>query len=228
MLTLLPNLLGGASFEERYFPSALAKVVSTLDGLIAESVPAGRSFLKAFVTKKPAHLIPIAHLHKNIQRDEIDFFLDPIAKGQHFGLISDAGLPCLADPGYQVVKRAKERGIKVELVMGPSSLLMGLMLSGLPSQSFTFHGYLPKSPNDMIAACRAMPKGYTHIFIEAPFRNNKVMKALLTALPPQARICLAIDLTLPTEQVITKNVAEWHKNQPLDLEGRYVLFLFHH
>lgn len=227
MLVLLPNLLGASSFDERYFPAGLAAAVRELDGLIAESVPAGRTFLKAFATKKPVHLMPIAHLHKDIKSAEIDFFLDPLVQGKRFGLISDAGLPCLADPGHLLVKRAHERGIEVQMVMGPSSLLMGLMLSGLPGQAFSFHGYLPKKPQDLIDAVRAMPKNVTHLFIEAPFRNNKVMRALLVALPPHARLCLALDLTLPSEKVVTKEISQWQKSPLEDLDGRYCLFLFH-
>ncbi len=228
MLILLPNLLGGTSFDQRYFPEELAREVALLDGLIAESVPAGRAFLKAFKTKKAAHLIPIAHIHRDVKREEIDFFLAPLLKGEHFGLISDAGLPCLADPGYQVVRRAQEQGIEVRMVMGPTSLLMGLMLSGLPGQAFTFHGYLPKKPEELIAAIRAMPKNYTHIFIEAPFRNNKIMRILLSNLPSESRLCLAADLTLPTQQVMTKTVRDWQKIPLGDLEGRYCLFLLAH
>ncbi|MCX6995440.1 MAG: SAM-dependent methyltransferase, partial [Chlamydiae bacterium] len=188
----------------------------------------GYKLLKAFKTKKAAHLIPIAHIHRDVKKEEIDFFLAPLLKGEHFGLISDAGLPCLADPGYQVVRRAQEQGIEVRMVMGPTSLLMGLMLSGLPGQAFTFHGYLPKKPEELIAAIRAMPKNYTHIFIEAPFRNNKIMRILLSNLPSESRLCLAADLTLPTQQVMTKTVRDWQKIPLGDLEGRYCLFLLAH
>jgi 16S rRNA (cytidine1402-2'-O)-methyltransferase len=228
MLILLPNLLGGDLLDERYFPPGIAAAVETLDGLIAESVPAGRTFLKRFKTKKPAHLIPIAHLQKSTTRDEIDFFLDPLTKGQRFGLISDAGMPCVADPGSLVVKRAKERGIPVSMVMGPSSLLMGLMLSGLSGQAFTFHGYLPKKQEELVKKLEKMEKGYTHLFIEAPFRNQKLFSWLMHALPDKAQLSLAIDLTLPTEEVITQEVARWKKTGMPALDGRYVLFLFQH
>lgn len=225
MLILLPNLLGAATFDERYFPQALAQEAATLDGLIAENVPAGRAFLKRFATKKPAHLIPIAHLQPTSSPAEIDFFLEPVAKGERWGLISDAGMPCLADPGSQVVKRAKEKGLSVSMVMGPSSLLMGLMLSGLPGQQFIFHGYLPKKPAELALKLKKMERGYTHLFIEAPFRNDKLMRTLLRELPRQTLLSLAIDLTLPTEQVITKPVSAW---QEMSLDGRFVLFLLRH
>ena len=221
MLILLPNTLGG-TFDERYFAQGLAEAVANLDGLIAENVPAGRAFMKKFNTKKPAHLMPIAHLKKESTLEEIDFYLAP-AKTKVWGLISDAGLPCLADPGARVVDRANQKKIPVELIMGPSSLIMGLLLSGFSAQNFTFHGYMPKQDTDK--ALKVMLKSsMTHLFIEAPFRNDRLFKSLMRVLPDEIRLCLAIDLTMPTQKVITEKVS-WWKRQSLKLDGHNILFL---
>src|SRR5258708_21049619 len=147
-LLLLPNLLGEHRHHEMFLPSSVDKAVSSLDGLIAESDIEGRRFLKRFETKKPAMEIPIALFNEHTPDDHIDFLLEPIVKGGRWGLVSDAGLPCIADPGAKLVQRARQLGILIQAFVGPSSILFALMLSGLPGQKFAFQGYLPKGPED--------------------------------------------------------------------------------
>ena len=145
-LLLLPNLLGELPHPEIFLPQSVFKAVSTIDGLIAESETCGRRYLKRFETKKSYQDTPVALLNEHTPSEDLDFLLEPILKGERWGLISDAGLPCIADPGFELVRRARLKGIPIQAFVGPSSILMGLMLSGLPAQKFTFQGYLDKTP----------------------------------------------------------------------------------
>ena len=124
-LLLLPNLLGEHKQHQPYLPSSVDKAVSTLDGLIAESLSAGRRYLGRFATKKPQNQIPIALFNLHTPDEEIDFLLEPILKGERWGLVSDAGLPCVADPGSKIVRRARQRGIAVQAFVGPHLLAAG-------------------------------------------------------------------------------------------------------
>ncbi len=216
-LILLPNTLG-TTFDDKLFAAALPAHVAKLDGLIAENPQEGRKYLKRFATKKPAHLIPIAHLRLDSPPDELDFFLKPIKEGQTWGLISDAGLPCIADPGCRLVERARRHKIPIDVIMGPSSIFLGLMLSGLNGQRFFFHGYLPKAPQELRDYLKRLEKGVTHIAIETPFRANKLLKTLLAVLPKKAKLVVAVDLGTDKQQICT---GDWP-----DLEGRQSLFLF--
>ena len=137
-LLLLPNVLADVKHHEPFLPSSVDKAVASIDGLIAESASAGRRFLARFETKKPTNEIPIALFNEHTKEEDIDFLLEPIRKGERWGLISDGGLPCIADPGAKLVKRANISGIIVQAFVGPSSPMLALMLSGLPAQRFYF------------------------------------------------------------------------------------------
>lgn len=155
-LYLLPNVLGCVKDHNLFFPAGVDQAVAQIDGLIAESEGEGRRYLKRFALKKKPHEIPIALLTK--KRQEINFLLEPLLKGETWGVVSDCGLPCLADPGAALVRRAHELKIHVEIFAGPSSITHALMLSGLSGQAFTFHGYIPKHPHERILALRQWEK----------------------------------------------------------------------
>ena len=140
-LYLIPNLLGKEALVAASLPATIHEIMPKLDGLIAESSTKGRAFLQKFKLKRPPNHIPIA-----VWGEEIDFLLEPLLEGETWGFVSDCGLPCLADPGSTLVKRAHQRKIPVEALVGPSSIYLALMLSGLPGQQFFFHGYLAKEP----------------------------------------------------------------------------------
>lgn len=229
-LLLLPNLLGEAKFHEPFLPSSVDKAVASLDGLIAESENAGRRFLGRFETKKPAREIPIALFNEHTDAGDIDFLLEPLVQGECWGLISDAGLPCIADPGAKLVYRARQLGIQVQAFVGPSSILLSLMLSGLPGQRFTFHGYLAKEPEERKKQIQwlereALKQGYTQIFMEAPYRNMHTLEALVNVLHDDTFLSVAWDVTLQTQGVLTQPIKLWKKSPLPNLTKRCAIFL---
>lgn len=229
-LLLLPNLLGECRYHEIYLPASVDRAMETLDGLIAESEQGGRRYLSRFKTKKPAHDIPLALLNEHTRDEDLDFFLEPIRKGERWGLVSDSGVPCIADPGAKLVYRARQSGIVIQAFSGPSSIILALMLSGLSGQQFTFHGYLDKDPMKRSQRIKqienhASHSGYTQIFIETPYRNRQLLEALLQQLDNQTLFCVAWDLTLPTQGVLAQPVALWKKSPLPNLDKKNAIFL---
>lgn len=231
-LNLFPNLLGDVKYHEVFLPQSVDKAVSKIDGLIAESEQGGRKFLKQFQTKKPPLEIPIALFHQKMNEEEIDFLLEPVLEGEEWGLVTDAGLPCIADPGSLVVRRAKKLGINVRAFVGPSSILLSLMLSGLPGQRFRFLGYLAKKPEMRREEIHSLEKesydrGETQIFIEAPHRNRYLLEDLLSNLRKETLLSVAWDLTLPTQGIISETVEVWKKISLPSLDKKPTIFLVH-
>lgn len=229
-LLLLPNLIGEHRHHQPFLPASVDRAVSTLDGLIAESVTAGRRYLGRFETKKPAHEIPIAIYDKKTPDEDLDFLLEPIRKGERWGLVSDAGLPCIADPGSKLVLRAKQIGISIQSFVGPSSILLALMASGLPGQRFAFHGYLDKEitkRKKQIAVLekRAKEEEATQIFMETPFRNEQTFEAIMEVLHEQTLLSVAWDLTLTGQGCVTQTVQVWKKNPAPNIDKKNALFL---
>ena len=231
-LLLFPNLLGEHRYAEIFLPNSVNKAMATIDGLIAESETEGRRYLKRFETKKPANEIPIALFNEHTPDDQIDFLLEPIVGGERWGLVSDAGLPCIADPGSKLVLRARQRGINIQAYVGPSSIMMALMLSGLPGQKFTFQGYLDKVPEKrkkqiLQLMQESKGSGTTQICMEAPYRNKHTLEMLVNTLSDQIMLCVAWDLTMPQQGVITQSIEQWKKCTLPNLEKKPALFLFH-
>lgn len=229
-LLLLPNVLGEQRHHELFLPTSVDRAVQSIDGLIAESEQCGRRFLSRFKTERPANEIPIALFNEHTPDDHIDFLLEPIIKGERWGLVSDGGLPCIADPGDRLVSRARVLGIPIQAFVGPSSILLGLMLSGLPGQQFTFHGYLDKEPSKRQERIKQLEKdtkknGYTQIFIEAPYRNQHLLESLVNTLTDSTRLCVAWDLTLPSQGILSQPVGIWKKSPLPNLEKKAAIFL---
>jgi 16S rRNA (cytidine1402-2'-O)-methyltransferase len=225
-LFLLPNLLGPVRDHHFFLPESVDKAVAQIDGLIAESEGEGRRYLKRFATRKKPHEMPIALLTKKFQ--ELDFLLEPLLKKETWGVISDCGLPCLADPGAALVMRAHQLNIPIVAFTGPSSIIQALMLSGLSGQNFFFHGYLPKQPGERSKTLRQWEKikHTTHLFIEAPYRNMHTFQACLETLHGNTLLCVAASLTLPDQWVRTLPLSIW-KNDPLPGLGKKpTIFLF--
>jgi 16S rRNA (cytidine1402-2'-O)-methyltransferase len=197
-LYLLPNVLHEES-NWSYAPPAI-------DALIAESEKEAYAYFKRFGIPK----LPVYLLNEHTEHPEE---LLKIAQ-EKIGLISDAGLPCLADPGSLLVAAAHKNGIAVEAVPGPCSIVLALQLSGFSGQSFTFHGYFPREEKDLISKLRSLSKGTAHLFIETPYRTEKLFKLLLTHLQPKDRLCVALELMGPSQIVETRSIQEW-KNRPL-------------
>lgn len=229
-LLLLPNLLGDIKHHALFLPPSVDKAVASLDGLIAESVTGGRRFLGRFETKKPALEIPIALFNEHTPDTDLDFLLEPIRKGERWGLISDAGLPCIADPGAKLVNRANQSGIIVQAFSGPSSIMLGLMLSGLPGQKFYFAGYLNREQKKREMEIKELQRhsnmtGATQIFIEAPHRNRYLLESLVNLLSDTTHLCVAWDLTLPTQGVVSQKIERWKKSPLPNLDKKTAIFL---
>lgn len=232
-LVLLPNVLNEEETETAScFTQSVISLVPTLDGLIAESEKGGRAFLKRFSYPegKSFRDIPIQVLSEHTKEKEFAELLAPIKRGQRWGLVSDAGLPCLADPGAKLVYLARQSSVDVEAHMGPSSIILALMLSGLGAQKFTFEGYLPKEGSELSLMIkqiqqRAMKEGSTHIFIETPYRVDQMVEKLIATLDEKMKLSLSVDLTLPTQRVITKTVKEWKKTPKPAIGKRLAVFV---
>jgi 16S rRNA (cytidine1402-2'-O)-methyltransferase len=226
-LLLLPNLLGEHRHHEIFLPASVDKAVAALDGLISESESGGRRYLSHFKMDKRPHDVPLALFNKNTPDDEIDFLLEPIRKGERWGYVSDAGLPCIADPGAKLVARAYQLGLQVQAFIGPSAITLALMLSGLSGQHFCFHGYPPREERERNEKFSLLGKqAGTQIFIQAPHRNEATLKSLIDSLDERVLLSVAWDLTLPTQGVMTHPVERWKKMQCPNLQKRCALFLF--
>lgn len=230
-LLLLPNLLGEQKHHELFLPPSVDKAVSSIDGLIAENESSGRRFLGRFQTKQPQRLIPIALYHQKIPDEQIDFLLQPIHEGERWGFVVDAGIPCIADPGYKLVRRARQTGIVVQAFVGPSSIMLSLMLSGLPGQHFTFHGYLSSDQKQREHQIHQLEKRSkseqsTQIFIETPYRNRHLLDSLLKTLSDEAWLCVAWELTTSNQGIVSQPVFLWKKSPLPNLDKKNAIFLF--
>jgi len=228
-LYLLPNTLGNAPPEET-IPAAALNHARTLDYIIAEDPKTARAFLKRIAPQRPLQSIRVERLDHNTPENEIPALLRPLLAGSDAGLLSEAGLPAVADPGSNLVRLAHAHGVRVVPLSGPSSLLLALAASGLDGQRFAFHGYLPAKPGPLATALRTLERQslsdrQTQIFIETPYRNDRTLATLLGVLRPGTVLCLASDLTLPTETIHTRKIAEW-RGQPPQLKGRPTVYLF--
>lgn len=221
-LLLLPNLLDESLSHELFLPSGLTSVISSLHGLIAESEKAGRRYLRRFLSHEHMTKIPIRLLNEHTPKQEIASLLEPILKQEVWGVISDAGLPCIADPGAELVFLAHEKKIPVETFSGPSSILMALQLSGFSGQHFSFHGYLPREIPDLekkILELEKRAEQGTQIWIEAPYRSLKMLDALKRTLSSKTLLCITVNLTSPNQRVASMPIEEWRKTSfPLEKE----------
>jgi 16S rRNA (cytidine1402-2'-O)-methyltransferase len=217
-LYLLPNLLDETLPVEPFLPQSVGIAVASIQGLIAESEKMGRRYLRRFLSHDEMAQCPLRVLNEHTA--DIHELILPMEKGETWGLISDAGLACIADPGADLVWLANQKNIAVETFVGPSSIIMALQLSGLSGQQFSFHGYLPRETADLEQKLRELEKGPgAKIWIEAPYRSAKMLDALLKVLQPSTKLCVAVHLTMPTQRVVSQTVAHWKgKSFPLGKE----------
>lgn len=231
-LLLLPNLLGDHRHHQLFLPASVDKAVASIDGLICESESAGRRFLSRFeMDRKPSDVV-ISVYNEHTKDEDIDFILEPIRSGQKWGYISDAGVPCVADPGSKLVTRARNSGIAVQAFVGPSSILLSLMLSGLPGQRFAFRGYLKSDEQGRNAELKHLENlskkdNSTQIFIEAPYRNSYMLKSLMEVLSDHTRVCIAWDLTMPDQGLLCEPVSRLKKMPLPNLEKKPAIFLIY-
>ena len=228
-LYLLPNTLGETA-ADAVIPAAVMERARSLDYLIAEDPKAARAFLKRIGSTRVMQGIRVERLDHNTRASDVALLLEPVLAGRDAGLLSEAGLPAVADPGANLVRLAHERGVRVVPLSGPSSILLALCASGLEGQRFTFHGYLPVPEAELVSALKQLERhsrrlAQTQIFIETPYRNERTLGVVLRTLGSDTLVCVATDLTLASESVRTHTVAEWRK-QPPQLKGRPTVFLF--
>jgi len=215
-LYLLPNTFEDSQSPNLLLPVGLKDIVSSLDGLIAESERAGRRYLLKVTEKDPrAREIPIFLLNEHTK--DISEAIERISRGEIIGLVSDAGMAGIADPGAEVVSALRKRGIHdIHAIPGPSSIFLALVLSGLGGQRFSFHGYLPRDPalrKKMLCQMEkeSEQKKMTQICIEAPYRNKALFADCLSVLSPTTTLAIARNLTLPDEKVEVRTIGQWRK-----------------
>lgn len=216
---------------EDVLPQTIKRTIDFVDYYIVENEKTARKFIKSIHPEKKQPELKISVLNKHTDFSEHNEFIQPLLNGKNIGLMSESGCPGVADPGAVIVKLAHEKGIQVVPLVGPSSILLALMASGLNGQSFAFNGYLPIDKNDKKQALKnferlSQDKNQSQLFIETPYRNNKLMEDLLQILQPNTLLCVACDITLPTEFIKTKTVNQW-KKEKADLHNRPCIFIIH-
>lgn len=229
-LFLLPVALGPADSATLHPPATL-ETARHLHHFVVENAKSARAELKRIAHPQPLQSLKIDELPKTPSEAELAALLAPAVTGNDIGLMSEAGCPAVADPGALLVRQAHHMGIRVAPLVGPSSLLLGLMASGLNGQSFAFHGYLPVKDAERAASLRELEKESrrfkrTQLFIETPYRNQAMFAALLASLSPETQLCVARELTTAGEWIATRNVATWKKSEAPDLDRRPTVFLF--
>lgn len=229
-LYLIPCPLGDVQPRE-VLPNSVKKAIEKIDHYIVEHQKDARRFIKSIVPEKEQSSLKIKEINKYTQPEEIPPMLTPCLEGHDVGIISDAGCPGIADPGARAVHYAHEKGIKVVPLVGPSSILLAMMASGFNGQNFAFNGYLPIDKGERKAELKRLEKmskdfDQSQLFIETPYRNNQILQSLVENLSGRTRVCVACDITLPTEYIKTASVDLWKKIK-VDLHKRPTLFIIH-
>ena len=224
---LLPNTLGQDNFDY-IIPKDVVNIIDSLTYFIVENEKTARAYIKRLLPEKNQRELRLEILDKQTDPLDLPYFLDPIKNGHSIGVLSEAGVPCVADPGASIVSIAHRKGIEVRPCVGPSSILLALMASGFNGQQFTFRGYLQHDKPIRKRVFQAMQKdirdGITQIFMETPYRNGKLMEELVANLHPETKLCIAVDITLDTEKIKTQTVAQWRLDVP-ELHKRPAIFL---
>ncbi len=233
-LFLIPNTLGETEALANVLPEQVQRITSQLDYFVAENAKTARAFLKLVGAQhplsKPMQEINIAELNVNTPAAALHDLLAPLLAGQDGGLVSEAGVPAVADPGADLVRLAHQHKIPVRPLVGPSSLLLAVMASGLNGQSFAFNGYLPTDAAQRDKRIkeleqRSRKEKQTQLFIETPYRNAAMLEALLTSCAPGTLVCVATDLSLPSETIRTMTAAQWKTAPAPDFHKKPTVFL---
>lgn len=229
LLHLIPVGLGPSEASNTH-PGGVLKLLNELDYFIVERAKTARSELKRLGYGRPIQTAEIHELPEQLDSKSIDQLLAPLSAGRSGGLMSEAGCPAVADPGALIVRRAHELKLRVIPQIGPSSLLLALMASGLNGQGFAFNGYLPQKPDERKQAIQHLEResaklARTQLFIETPYRNLAMFASLLESCRDNTRLCVARSLSTASEWIATRRISEWKKNGPPDLDRQPVVFL---
>ncbi|AUC79685.1 SAM-dependent methyltransferase [Nonlabens sp. MB-3u-79] len=227
-LFLIPVTLGDISPLE-VLPLSVKKVVGMVDHYIVENEKTARKFIKSIYPSKSQPSLQFSTINKFTEKSELPAFLQACLEGKNMGLMSEAGVPGIADPGADVIAIAHEKGIRVQPLVGPSSILMAMMSSGLNGQNFAFNGYLPIDKQERRKKIKELESSsiknqQSQSFIETPYRNNKMLEELLLSLSGNTKVCIACDISLPTEFIKTLTVDLWKKQIP-ELHKRPAIFI---
>ncbi len=211
-------------------PEANMETVRSLDYFVVENVRSARRFLSRAGIGKPIDSLRFAELNEHTLPQEVETLVAPLEAGVSAGMISEAGMPGVADPGAALAAACHARGIRVRALSGPSSILLALAASGQCGQSFAFNGYLPVKPPERVQAIRryerrALTEGQSQIFIEAPYRNDKLLAEFLSACAPQTMLTVAADILEQTEFIRTASIGEWKRLPAPELHKRPVIFI---
>ena len=228
-LYLIPTTLGDSDVAQ-VLPEFTKTIIEKIDNYIVENEKTARKSIKLVLPEKSQPSLKLNTLNKYTDTSILSTFLDPCKEGIDVGLLSEAGCPGVADPGAEIVKLAHEMGIQVVPLVGPSSILLAMMGSGMNGQSFTFHGYLPIDKKERKQELKILERvsaerNQAQLFIETPYRNNQLLEDLIQILNPATKLCIACDLTLASEYIITKSITEWSKTK-VDLHKRPTMFIF--
>ena len=229
-LYIIPTTLGEMNPED-VMPQTIKRSIDFIDDYIVENDKTARKFIKSIAPEKKQAELRLSLLNKHTEVANYQNMIQPLLEGKNVGLMSEAGCPGVADPGAVIVKLAHEKGIQVVPLVGPSSILLAIMASGMNGQSFTFNGYLPIDAIEKKSTLKQLErisfeKNQSQLFIETPYRNNKIFEDMLATLQPNTHICVACDITLPTEFIKTLTVNDWKKNK-VDLHKRPCIFIIH-
>ena len=228
-LYLIPVTLGDDNIAQ-VLPANVVTIAQQLDTFVVESEKSARHFLSTIKTTKPVRELTLNLLNEHTDDKTIPDLLKPLLAGKDVGLMSDAGCPAIADPGAKLVALAHQKGIRVVPLVGPSSILLSLMASGLNGQQFAFLGYLPVDKAQRIQKLkeiekRAQTHNETQIFIETPYRNQHMLEALLSTCHANTRLCIASQVSLADEFIVTKSISGWKQSAPPDLHKKPTVFL---
>lgn len=226
-LYLIPNTLGGT--YQGIDTTLLKEIILSIDVFVIEEIRSARRLLRGLGYTEDFENVTFNNLNEHSKDNDIEALLDPIFSGKNIGIISEAGLPCVADPGAQLVAIAHQKNVRVVPLSGPSSILMTLISSGLNGQSFTFHGYLPKDRSERIKRLKTLEQfakssGYTQLFMDAPYRNKQVLEDIIENISNHILLCIAVDLTTTSERIQTMSIGEWKKSKLPEVQKVPVMF----
>lgn len=229
-LYLIPVTLGETPLDQ-VLPAYNTEVILSIRHFIVEDVRSARRFLKRVNREIDIDALTFYPLNKHTSPEAVSGYLKPLEQGASMGVISEAGCPAVADPGADVVAMAQRKGLEVVPLVGPSSIILSVMASGFNGQSFAFNGYLPVEPDERVKRLkvleqRAYNEHQTQLFIETPYRNNKMVEEILRTCRPGTRLCIAANLTCEDAYVHTQTVKEWQGHVP-DLSKRPCIFLLY-
>ena len=229
VLYMIPVSLGDDNLG-KVLPAEVMQLVQNLEYFVVENEKSARRFLSTIKTKKPVRELNFQLLNEHTDDKDLPKLITPLLAGYDIGMLSEAGCPGIADPGAALAAIAHRKGARVTPLVGPSSILLGLMASGFNGQQFTFLGYLPSDKSARISKLKDIERqserlNQTQIFIETPYRNQHMLEDILSNCNPTTRLCIAKNVSLETELVISKTIAEWKKSELPDLHKQPTVFL---